>query len=813
MLGSIAPDLRIAIRLLRRSPGFSLTAVLTLAVGMSATTLVFTVINAVLLRPLPIDEPDKMVAVSTVGEMAFLQQEPLAFADYVDLAREVPAFESVVAHRRAPSVIGSGVNSRVALGEHVSPNYFMVLRVPLAIGRPFTPADDPDAVVLLSHSVWRQRFGRDPQIVGQDVELGGRIRSVVGVAPEGFTGVFRGIAPEFWIPLRESAVAREDSRTTPQWWVHARLRQDATIDRAASQVAGVARTLAERYPDSNGGRTFRLDRLVDASAHPAVPKALVSTGAIGVLAVALLVLVVASVNVANLVLARATVRQREIAIRTALGASRPRIVRQLLVEGVVLATCAATVALLIASWAGRALSAVPLPIAVGIDLHLIPDWRVFTFTAVVALLTAVLFSVGPAMRASRQPVSATLTNDARTSTSSVAGRWRHVLLSAQGAVATLLLILGSLALRSLAATTQVDPGFDSERVIVAGASPGLVEYDRDRALNFMTEVANRVRNLPGVQSAGWIHPVPLSLNIRITRLRLPGQEGVATHQLPFVDAAVAWLGALEALRISIVEGRGFTDRDGAAAGIGVALVNEAFARRYWPGQRPIGQRIAVGFPETANVEVVGVVRDFKNRTLGGASRPMVLTSGLQDPLGWQGATLMIRQTPVRPLALESVIGAIREVDRVVPLYDVQPLTARMGGVLLLPRYAAALFGGIGLLSVSLIAVGLFGTVSFWMRSRTREIGLRLALGSSRSAIIWLATRQTLVPVAVGAVLGLAGAVLGARAMAVLLYGVSPQDPISLIAAASVLVIAIVAASALPAWRATRLDPMHALRMD
>ncbi len=779
---------------------------------MSATTLVFTVINAVLLRPLPVNQPERIVAVSTAGEMAFLQQEPLAFGDFQDLAREVPGFESVVAHRRAPAVIGAGAESRVALGENVSANYFTTLGVPLAIGRPFNGDDDPDEVVVISHSVWRQRFGRDPQIAGHDIQLGGRSRTVVGVAPEGFTGLFRGIAPEFWIPIRESAVGRADNRTNLQWWVHARLRRDVGIEQATAQVAGVARTLSERHPDTNAGRTYRLERLTDASVHPAVPKVLVSGGAFGVLAVALLVLIVASANVANLVLARAAIRQREIAIRTAIGATHWRIVRQLLAEGVVLAACAAAVALLIATWAGRALSAVPLPVAIGIDLHLTPDWRVFAFTGAIALLTAVLFSVGPAVRASRQPISVALSNDGRTSTSAVGARWRTMLLSAQAAVATLLIVLGGLALRSLAATTQVEPGFDSGRVIVASASPGLVGYERARALNFMSEAAARVRQLPGVQSAGWMHPVPLSLNIRITRLRLPGQEGVAVRELPFIDAAIAWPGAFEALRIPVTEGRAFSDRDRAAE-TPVALVNEEFGRRYWPGQRPIGRRIAVGFPDTASVEIVGVVRDFKNRTLGDVPRPMVFTSGLQDPLGWQGATLMIRQTAAQGIGLDGAVRAMREVDPAVPIYDIQPLTTRMGGVLLLPRYAAALFGGIGLMSLGLIGVGLFGTVSFWVHSRTRELGVRLALGNSRSATIWLVSKQTLAPVCIGAVLGLGAAFLVARALTAILYGVSPHDPTTLIGGMLVILVTALAASALPAWRAARLDPIQALRTE
>lgn len=812
MFETVWSDLRVGLRVLLRSRAFSLTAILTLAIGMSATTLVFTVINAVLLRPLPVSDPDRMVAVSTAGEMAFLQQEPLAFGDALDLAREVPAFESVVAHRRTPTVIGAGVESRVALGESVSANYFTTLAMPLAIGRPFAADDDPDAVVVLSHSVWRQRFGRDPSVIGRDITLAGRSRTIVGVAPEGFTGLFRGIAPEFWTPV-ESRIARPDDRTTLQWWVHARLQRAASLDQATAQVAGVARALAERYPESNAGRTFRLERLVEASAHPAVPKAFVSAGALGSLALALLLLTVASVNVANLVLARAVIRQREIAIRTAVGATRWRIVRQLLSEGVVLAACAAVVALVISTWAGQALSAVPLPIAaIAIDLHLAPDWRVFTFTAMVALLTAVLFAAGPAIRTSRQPISIALSNESRTSTSGMGTRVRTWLLAAQAAVAMLLLILGGLALRSLAETTRVNPGFDTDSVIVATASPGLIDYDRERALNFMTETATRVRALPGVQSAGWMHPVPLSLNIRITRLRLPGQEGVAIRELPFIDASVAWPGAFATIQIPVLAGREFTDRDRAGENA-VAIVNDTFVRRYFPDGQAIGRRIAVGFPETTNVEIIGVVRDFKNRTLGDIARPMAVTSGLQDPFFWQTATLMVRPLPAQPIAPGTVIDALRTIDSAVPVYDVQPLTTRMGGVLLLPRYAAALLGGIGFISLALIVVGLFGSVSFWVHSRTRELGVRLALGSARTAIIWLVTKQTFLPVAIGGVIGVVGALLAARAMTVLLYGVSPQDPIALIVAVAVLTLATLGASALPAWRAARLDPMQALRTD
>ncbi len=810
MLGSSANDFRFAIRSLLRSPGFFLTAVFTLALGMSAATIVFSAINAILLRPLPVRDPAGIVAVSTVGEMSFLQQEPLSFEDVEAISANVSAFGAVFAHRRVPMAIGSGAESRVGLGERVSPSYFTELGVSMPFGRGFAADDVPTDVVVLSHLHWRQRFASDPTVIGRRVDLGSRARTVIGIAPEGFTGVFRGIAPEFWIPIDNSDSAPE-SRRDAEWWVHARLSNAAGVEQARAELRTLARVLAEIDPDLHKGRSFRIERLADASAHPAVPRALLSAGALGVLAVALLLMLVASVNVANLVLARASMRQREIAVRTAMGATRWRVIRAQLAEGTVLAGAAAVIGLLIAHWAGQALRVVSLPVAIGIDFNLTLDWRVFMFATALTALTTVLFSVGPAVRTSSVPVAAVLAQGGRSGADG-GSRWRSVFLSAQAMVAMLLIVLGGLTLRSLLATTGVDPGFVLEDAIVAAAAPGLADYSRPRALSYLDEGAARVRALPGVETAAWIHPIPLSLNIRITRLRMPGQEAVAGAALPFVDAAVAWPRAFGALGVPVIEGREFDDRDRDGQ-TSAALVNRAFAERFWPGRSSLGQRLAVGFPETTDVQVVGVVEDFKNRTLGDVRRPMVFTSGLQDPMGWQSATLVVRQSAQSGASLASIAAALRGVDAAVPLFDVHSLETRVGGVMLLPRYAAGLFGGIGAFSLLLIAVGLFGIVSFWAQSRTRELGVRIALGSRRNEIVWLVIRQTLAPVLVGGVVGLAVALFAARALSILLTGVSPQDPVTLTAAVALLGVTAVAASAWPAWKASRWDPIEALRTD
>ena len=813
-LDDLRSDARVAARTLLRSPGFSLTALLTLVVGMSATTLALTAVNAVLLKPLAVRAPDRVVGVTTVGELAVLRQEPVGFGDYADLARDVAAFESVVAHRRMGSVVGTGLDRRIAIGEQVSPNYFTTLGVPLPLGRPFDEADPPDAVVVLGHAAWRRQFGADPRIVGRELAIGDRRRTVVGIAPEGFTGLFRGVAPEFWQPLDDAGGESADDRGQLEWWVHARLRDDATLEQARTQVGVVADTLSRRHPHSNAGRSFALTPLSEASVHPVVSRALARFGAAGVLAVALLLLLVCSVNVAHLVLARAVGGQREVAIRLAVGANRWRIVRPLLAEGILLAGAAGAAALLLTAWVGPMLGEIRLPgVPTAIDLHLVPDWRVFGLTAIVVLGSTLVSSLGPGLRVSSGlSIVETLKTDSRASAAGGAARWRMLLIAGQATTAVLLLVVGGLALRSLLAVIHVDPGFETRGVVVASVAPALVGHDQDEASRYLSRAAAAVRELPDVEAAGWIQPVPLSLSVRLTRLRLSGDDGVASHELPLVDGGIAGPGTFGALRVPVIEGREFdaSDRSGA---VEVALVNDAFVRRFWPDRQAIGRHIGVGFPETRTVEVVGVVGGFKNRTLGDVTRPMVFTSILQDPLGWQAAALVMRRSPAGPPRMVHLVDAMRAIDPAVPVFDVQPLTASIGGVLLLPRYAATVLGATGVLALGLVVLALYGTVSLSVGLRLRELSVRMALGSSRTAIVRLVVRQALVPVVVGVACGLVVALGAARVLTALLYGVSPHDPATLAAAALTLLTTTAAAGAWPAWRATRTNLMRSLQAE
>lgn len=810
MSADLWTDFRTALRGLRRSPVFAVTAVVTLAIGLTVCVAVFSVINALVLRPSPIGSPDNVVAISSAGQLSVLQQEPLSFPDVMDISRGAPAFETVVAHKRMPATLGSGLEVRVALGETVTPNYFQALRMDLRLGRGFTKDDDLSRVVVLSHSMWQQRYGGNTSAIGSAIEVSGTARTIIGIAHEGFTGVFRGIAPEFWIPAEAPALERSESRSNVAWFVHGRLRPGVSLVVAEAQLDGIAAQIASDYPREAAGRRFGLTPLSDASAHPAVPTGTLAAGSAVVLGMAGLLLMVACSNVAHLMLARSQHRSRELAVRSAMGCSRWRLARLLAVEGLVLSGASGLIALMLTMWANRYLSMVQLPIMIRIDLGLRLDPFVIAFMVLAVLLSTTMFAIGPALRASRVDVVQVLNQEG--SRGSTGGHRRSWTLAAQAAICMILLVFGGLTARSLQRASSIDPGFAVNGVGVATVSPGLAGLSSDRARLYYTRASEDLRKLPDIESVSWVQPVPLSLNVRITRLRMPDAAGAALQELPLTDAAIVWPGYFRTMAIAVREGREFTDADGPNA-TPVAIVSEAFARQHWPSESALGRSIAVGFPEPSTVEIVGVVANIKSRTLGDEARAMVYTAGPQDPMGWQGATAVFRHRSATQGGLLAIAEALRATDTVVPVYDVQPLSTRMGGVLLLPQYAAALFGGIGLIALALVSVGLGGVVAYWVSQRSREIGLRLALGGDRYRILWLVLKQSVWPAAFGIVIGSAVALIGAKALTAVLYGISTTDPLTFLSTASVVALAAVAAALPPALRAIRLDPAATLRQE
>lgn len=808
MVAEIWTDVRTALRSLSRSPFFAATAVTTLAVGLTVCVTVFSVINALLLRPSPIRNPDEVVAISSMGQLRALQQEPLSFPDVMDISRGASALAAVVAHRRLPATIGEGLDVRVALGEMVTANYFDALRIDLRLGRGFTAQDDPARVIILSHTLWQQRYGSAASI-GTTVYVSGSARTIVGIAARDFTGVFRGIAPEFWVPADPTLLERSESRTAVTWFVHGRLAPHATIAQATAELDRIAAAIAADYPREAAGRRFTLTPLAEASVHPSVPTSTLAAGSTAVLLVAGLLLMVACSNVAHLMLARSQGRSRELAIRSSMGCSRGRLARLLAVEGLVLSLVGGAIGLILTWWANGYLSTVQLPAVIRIDLGLRLDPIVVAFMAGAVLVSTMVFAAGPALRASRVDVIQILNQEG---TRGSTGRKRSWTLIAQAAICMMLLIFGGLTVRSLQRANSIDPGFAVSDVNVATAAPSLAGRSPEQARLYYSRASESLRGLPDVESVSWVQPLPLSLNVRITRLRTAGAVGTPLQELPLTDAAIVWPGYFHAMGIPLRQGREFSDVDGPEAPA-VAIVSESFAIQHWPGDNPLGRSMGVGFPEPYPVEIVGVVADIRSRTLGDEARAMIYTAGAQDPMGWQGATAVVRMRSSSGAGVQAIANALRSTDAAVPVYDVQPLGTRIGGVLTLPRYAAAAFGGIGLIALVLVSVGLGGVVAYWVSQRSREIGLRLALGGDRRRILWLVLSQGVSPAAVGIVIGGLLALAGSNALTAVLYGVSPRDPLTFVAAGLAVIAAAFAAAFPPALRAVRMDPAATLRQE
>lgn len=810
MLVSIWSDLVDAFKSLKRSPIFALTAIATLAIGLTVCVVAFSLINALLLRPSPIGSPADAVSISSTGQLRALQLEPLSFPDIVDISREAPALAAVVAHRRFPATIGEGADVRVALGETVTPNYFDALRIPLRLGRGFTVKDDPARVIILSHSLWQQYYGAALDALGSKVLLSGALRTVIGVTTEGFTGVFRGVAPEFWIPLDSAALERTESRAAVTWFVHGRLAPSASVAEARTQLDRIAAKIAANHPREATGRRFTVTPVSESAIHPSVPTATLAAGSTAVLLMAGLLLMVACSNVAHLMLARSQRRSRELAIRSSMGCSRWRLARLLAMEGLWLATIGGLLALVLAGWANSYLSNVRLPAVIRIDLGLRLDPIVIVFMAGAVLFSTVIFAAGPALRASRVDIIQVLNREgARGST---AGGKRSWTLIAQSSICVVLLIFGGLMVRSLRSASSVDPGFALGEVQVATVSPSLAGHSAERARLFYAAAAERLRGLRGVESVSWVQPLPLSLNIRITRLRTSEAAGVPIQELPLTDAAIVWPGYFAAMGIPLREGREFTDTDSPQAPA-VGIVSESFAKQYWSQESAIGRTIAVGFPEPYPVQIIGVAADIKSRTLADNGRAMVYTAGPQDPLGWQSASAVIRLRTSSTLEMQTIVDAIHGLDAAVPVYDVQPLATRIGGVLTLPRYAAAVFGAVGLMALGLVSVGLGGVVAYWVSQRNREIGLRLALGGDRRRILWLVLSQAIVPALLGVAIGGGVALLASNALVAVLYGVSPRDPLTFVATGLAVITSALIAALPPALRAIMLDPAATLRQE
>jgi predicted permease len=829
MLETILQDTRYALRWLLRSPGFTAVAIVSLGLGIGFNTAIFAVVDALLLRPLPVREPSRLVDLYTSGADGDTYSTN-SLPDLLDYRSQATVFADVAGYSPMFAGVSRGDRSRLVLGEVVTGNYFPMLGVTPRLGRTILPDDDaPTAsrVVVLSNRFWQREFAGDTSVIGRALRIRGQEFSVVGVLNDEFTGMVPMLAPEIWIPVRYAEeiepVGINESVPSPtgttildrrgQRWlfVKARLTDQATVDQARANVDVVAARLRSEHPQTNKTRRVTVRPSTETRLHPEADSVLawIVTGTMFAVG---LVLVIACANVAGMLLARASARQREISIRLAVGAGRGRLIRQLLTESLILGVLGAGLGVLLAAWLTRLLSTFDLPIPVPLSLNLRLDWRVLGFTFVVALFTGVVAGLAPALRATRANLVADLKGD-RTVERVGGRRWtpRDVLVVGQMAVTVVLLVSAGLLIRSLVASGRADVGFPTDGLAIVSADTDMLRYTPERSRQYWSEVTRRLEALPGVTSVALASRLPFSLNFNRTNIAVPGQQKSADEMGTSINSAIVSPAYFATLGIGVLHGRAFAETD-TPDQRRVAVVSEAFAMRYWPNESAVGRVVYERTLDSGRaLEIVGVVATHALQNVGEAPQPAIYFATTQRPSGYN--VVFARTEGDDTALLTKMRETLVTLEPQLLLLDNQTMKAQIQAMLFPVRVAAALvsvFSGLGLL---LAAVGLYGIIAYAVAQRTREIGIRMAIGARPGAVVRLVLRQGLGLAAAGLV---AGSLLGAAATRVVagaLYGVGVGDPIAWGAAAIVLVGAALLAHAIPAYRAVRIDPMGALRSE
>lgn len=810
--GELRQDGIFALRQLRRYPAVTAVAVLTLALGIGAVTAIFSAVNAAILRPLPFADPGRLLMLWEENAERGWHMQTAAPANALDWREQVPAFEDVAMYAdfQERATLGGVGEPRPVRTATVTGNFFSVLGVRPALGR--TLRDDEtwrteERVAVLSHRAWTREFGADPEVIGRTVRLDGNPYEVVGVMPASFRFPFPEV--DFWSPFGWSPETREAAFFRRAHWVRpiARLRPGATVEEADAQLRTVARRLQERHPVLNRGMGAGLTPLQRFLVGDTRTPLLVLLFAVGVL------LLLACANVGNLLLVRATARHREIAVRSALGASRVRIARQMIVESLVLSGLGGLAGLALGWAATRVLAAVRPPELLA-DGGLPLDWRVLAFTVAATALSGVLFGLVPAVWASRAPVGEALKEGGRSGGAGRgARRTASALVAGEVALAVLLVAGAGLLGRSFAQLQRVDPGFDPQNVLTASLSlPGTTYDTPEKAVGFFAEAVRRVGGLPGVESVGAVRQLPLTAPSWSSDFSVAGRgpEAFGTevlHREVLPDY-------FRTLRVPLLRGRTFSAADLASGAPFVIVINESLARRHFPGEDPIGQRIAFDrAPDSTSTwrTVIGVVGDEHQTSPAVPPRIEIFAPLNQEPNG--NMTLVMR-TAVEPTSLlPAVRRLVAEMDPDLALADVRTLEAVRAESMARERFLMLLLGAFAAVALTLAVVGVYGVLAQAVRQRTREIGIRVALGAGPAQVVRLVVRYGLGLVLTGVVAGLAAAALSTRAMGALLFRVEPTDAATLASVALLLALAGLAAALVPALRASRTEPSVTLRAD
>ena len=822
-MNSLFQDLRYAFRAILKSPWFAVLAILTLSLGIAVNTSIFSILNGFILRPLPVPHPEQLevLGLQQAGDKAI---QNFSYPDYIDVREQAASFNGVAAFRLTLGGLTADNRGDHCIITRVTGNYFSMLGVQPAAGRLILPTESQtpgaDPVVVLGYSYWLRRFAGDSNVVGKKVEINSHPMTIVGVTPKDFHGTYSIVDSDLFVPL-SAEVASLDEKSVSELWTHrdqrslsliARLKPDSNLGQAQSALGVVAQRLADQHPDSEKGISIRAypERL--ARPEPDPDNSLPTIFA-AFMTLAALVLLVACFNVTNVLLVRANARQREMAIRAALGAGRARLIRQYLTESLLLALLGAAGGMLLSYWAMRFIGSIPLGTDLPLQLKFLPDTTVYLFALGAALLTGVIVGVFPAFRVARRDVSAVLHDGSRGSSGGRKRQFvRGTLVVGQVAGSLVLLIVAGLFIRSASKAQTIYLGFHPGNVLDFSLDVQQVGYQEAQGRAFYRELDSRLRNLPGVTSVAEAFSVPLGVMSSSGPVNVEGHPVEPGKQVPRVQYNSVTPPYFATLQIPVVSGRGFTDADEEKS-VQVAVINQTMAKKFWPDQNPIGKRFSTKSAAGPFVEVVGVVQDGKYKSVVEDPQPSFYIPMSQSYLPLR--TIHVR-TSVPPETLATQVQAqVRELAPGLAVSELQTMDQAMQGLngFLFFKLGAQMTGTMGLLGLVLAVVGVYSVASYAAAQRTQEIGIRMAIGATPADILKMVLRQGVGIVGIGLLVGLALALAGTRLLADLIYGVAPNDPITYIVVGALLLSVALLACWIPARRATRISPVTALRFE
>ena len=796
-------DISFSMRVLLKNYAFTVIVVLTLALGIGANTAIFSFANGILLRPLPYPQSDRLAIINET----FNREEgliPVSYPNFLDWREQNTVFEDVACHFGTSRFALSGTGEPVEIrGSRITHGLLEILRVSPQLGRTFTADEDrpdQDAVVIIGYDLWQKNFGGDPNVLGKQIVLSNRSRTIIGVMPRGFR--FPEIS-ELWVPL--ALTTQMFTRTDHGLTSIARLKDEVTIAQAQAEMHNIAARIEQQNPVTNEGRSVRVTSLHDNLAGDYKQGLLILLGVVG------FVLLVACVNVANLMLARATARQKEFALRAALGASRWRIVRQLLLESLILATVGGVLGFALALWALHLLlNAIPIQLPFWMDFGI--DLRVLAFTLGITLLTGLIFGAIPALQTSRVDLNDTLKEGGRGAIG-FSGRSRSMLVVTEIALSLVLLVGAGLMIQSFLRLRQVNIGVDAKNVLTATVILPRAKYrEPQQRITFFKQLVDQVRNVPGVESAGATGTLPLNGNNWGRSLTVEGYPVLSVGQAPSIQHTVVTPGYFRTMGITMLAGRDFTDTDTFEA-LKVTIVDERLARHYWPNENAVGKRVRFGPPENNEPwhTIIGVVRSVRHERMREDTDESVYLPHTLIPVG--GLTLVARTTADPHDVTAAIRREVAQLDRDQPISEIATMEEVVSKSIWQPRLYANLFAVFAGGALMLALIGIYGVMAFLVQTRTHEIGVRMALGATARDVFKLIVGRGMKLTVFGIAIGVAGAIALTRLMHGLLFNTSATDPFTFIAIAILLSVAAFLACYIPARRAAKVDPLIALRYE